>query len=428
MIRIRTMRLVSLAAAMGMVSSLGACKGYLDVTNPGPILDAALFTPDAVPPLVVGMSADLSNQYDELTRFSSITADESGHGGSYAPEALWTDGIIRPEDVNGLWANMQSTRFETESGVDRMKTIQGFDYEHSPYAARANMLAGFADRTLGEFACYSVIDDGPAEDRVKYFQRAEGYFTEAIRLAQQATAAPSPDDPASVLTASYAGRAAVRAWQGNWTGAVTDAQLVPTNFDYDAIFSTNSFRENNSLVQETWVRREFSVYGSQWAKVFNDPRVPWDTIKTSTGAIQKGQDGKTPYFRQRKYTSLGSAIPLTHGTEMLMIRAEAALRNSDIPGAFTLINQSRAFYGMTALTVPTDITVAWQTFEKEKGATMWLEARRLWDLQRWNAAVGPSHNSFLDGRDKCIPISQNEMQSNQNLMNNPLPPISPPVP
>ena len=407
MIRIRFMRLTALAAAMGMVSSLGACKGYLDVTNPGPILDQALFTPSAVPALVVGMSSDLSNQYDELTRFSSITADESGHGGSYAPEALWTDGIIRPEDVNGLWAAMHSTRFETESGIERMKSIQGFDYEHSPYAARANLLAGFADRTLGEFACYTVIDNGPAQDRIIYFQRAEGYFTEAIRLAQQAGSAAAPDDPASILTASYGGRAAVRAWQGNWTGAVADAQLVPTGFVYNAIFSTNSFPENNSLVQETWVRREFSVYGSQWAQVFNDPRVPWDTIKTTAGKIQTGQDGKTPYFRQRKYTSLGSPIPLTHGTEMLMIRAEAALRNNDIIGAFTLINQSRAFYGMAPLTVPTDITTAWQTFEKEKGATMWLEGRRLWDLQRWNAAVGPSHNSFLDGRDKCIPISQN---------------------
>ena len=425
MIASRYLRLAALVAA---TASTGACKGYLDVTNPGPILDQALYTPAAVPPLVVGMSSDLSNEYDELTRFSSIAGDESGHGGSYAPEALWTAGIIRPEDVNGLWAQMQSTRFETESGIDRMKGIQGFDYDHSPYAARANMLAGFADRTLGEVACYGVIDDGPATDRVVYFQRAEGYFTEAIRIAQQATAAAAPDDPASVLTASYGGRASVLAWQGKWPEAVADAQKVPVNFVYNAIYSTNSFPENNSLVQETWVRREFSVYGSQWALDFNDPRVPWDTIKTSTGAIQKGQDGKTPYFRQRKYNSLGSPIPLTHGTEMLMLQAEAALRNNDITGAYALMNQSRAFYKMPSITAPTSIDSAWKQFEYEKGATEWLEARRFWDLQRWNAATGPSHNAFLDGRDKCMPISQNEMQSNQNLANNPLPPVTPPVP
>ena len=416
------------AVALVAATSLAACKGYLDVTNPGPILDASLFTPTAVPALVVGMSSDLSNEYDELTRFSAIAGDESGHGGSYAGEALWWRGIIRPEDINSLWAQMHSTRYETESGVDRMKGLTGFDYEHSALASRANMLAGFANRTLGEFVCYAVIDNGPAQDRVVHFQRAEAQFTEAIRLAQQAGSAAPPNDPASILKASYAGRASVRAWQGNWAGAAADAALVPTSFVYNAIFSTNSFPENNSLVQETWVRREFTVFGSQWAKVFKDPRVPWDTIKTSTGAIQKGQDGSTPFFRQSKYTSLSSPIPLVHGTEMLMLRAEAALRSGDIPGAFLLINQQRAFYTLAPLTAPADIKTAWTTFETEKGATVWLEARRLWDLQRWNAATGPSHNAFLDSRDKCIPISLAEMQSNRNLAGAVLPPVSPPVP
>jgi hypothetical protein len=202
---------------------------------------------------------------------------------------------------------------------------------------------------------------------------------------------------------------------------------VPTSFVYNAPFSTNSFRENNSLVQETYVRREFSIYGSPWAHVFKDPRVGWDTIKTSSG-IQTGQDGTTPYFRQKKYTTLGSPIPLVHGTEMLMLRAEAALRTADIAGSFALINQQRAAYSMTALAIPPDLASAWTTLEVERGATVWLEARRLWDLQRWNAATGPSHNAFLDGRAKCMPIALSETQTNLNLINGSLPPVAPPVP
>ena len=240
----RTVRVVALAAA----ASLVACKGYLDVTNPGPILDSDLFTAEAVPALVVGMSSDLSNDLDELARFSSIAGDESGHGGSYAPEALWVRGIIRPEDVNGLWGSMHSTRFEAESGVDRIKGLANFDYDHSAYAARANMLAGFSDRSLGEFTCYAVFNNGPAQDRVEYFKRAEGYFTEAIRIGAQATPLAAPNDPPSIVSASYAGRASVRAWQGNWTGAVDDATKVPTSFVYYAPYSTNTTKENNSLV------------------------------------------------------------------------------------------------------------------------------------------------------------------------------------
>ncbi|HEY2378767.1 MAG TPA: RagB/SusD family nutrient uptake outer membrane protein [Gemmatimonadaceae bacterium] len=402
----RILALASLAGAF----SLAGCHGFLDVQNPGPIDDSALYTPDAVPALVVGMSADLSDIYSFIVRIDAIASDEMGHGGSYTPEGLWVRGIIRPEDVNDYWARMQRVRFEAESGVDRMKGIKGFKYDTDANAARANLLGGFANRLLGESACQAVINDGPVQSDTTYFQRAEAEFTEAIRIAGAATNATD------ILTAAYGGRASVRAWQGNWAAAVQDAQQVPTNFVYNAIYSINSTRENNSLVQETYVRREFSLFGTMWAQVFKDPRVPWDTIKTTTGAIQTGQDGKTPYFRQAKYTSLGSAIPLVKGTEMLVLQAEAALRNGDITTAFTLINQERAFYKMAALTAPADLPTAWQTLEFERGAVVWLEARRLWDLRRWFVDPGPAHNDFLNGRDKSIPISQAEYQTNPNLI------------
>jgi hypothetical protein len=45
---------------------------------------------------------------------------------------------------------------------------------------------------------------------------------------------------------------------------------------------------------------------------------------------------------------------------------------------------------------------------------VWLEGRRLWQLRRWSVDAGPAHSSFLDGRATCIPISQQETQSNPN--------------
>ena len=397
---------VVLTAAAG----LAACSDIVTVTNPGPIADAALTTPDAVPGFVTGMSGDLSNALDELVRITGIASDELAHGGSYTGEGLWYRGIIKPEDINSQWALMQRARWVAESGIERIKALPGYMYDTDPAAARANLLAGFANRLLGENVCRAVFDGGPATSDSAHFQRAQAYFTEAIRIAQS-------KNVIDVLTAAYGGRASVRASLGDWTGAVADAQQVPASFVYNALFSTNSTREANSLVQETYVRREFTVFGTQWAQVFNDPRVPWDTIYTSTAktTVQKGQDGKTNFFRQRKYPDLGSDIPLVKGTEMLMLRAEAALRNGDIAGAFTLINQQRAQYKLAALVPPTDLTAAWQTLEKEYGAVMWLEARRLWQLRRWSADTGPAHSSFLAGRASCIPISQEEQQSNPNL-------------
>jgi len=402
--KMKVLAVASLAAA-----TIVGCHGFLDVQNPGPIEDTSLYSPESVPPLVIGMSADLSNILSDIVRITGIASDELGHGGSYTQEGLWVRGIIRPEDVNDLWARMQRIRYEAESGVDRMKAIKGFSYDTDANAARANLLGGFANRMLGESVCQAVINSGPVQSDTTYFQRAEAEFTEAIRIAGAAKNA------SDILTAAYGGRASVRAWQGNWAGAVADAAQVPASFVYNAIYSINSTRENNSLVQETYVRREFSLYNTMWAKVFKDPRVPWDTIKTSTGSIQTGQDGKTPYFRQAKYTSLGSAIPLVKGAEMLLLQAEAALRNGDITTAFNLINQERAVYKMAALTPPTDLPTAWKTLQFERGAVTWLEARRLWDLRRWFIDPGPAQNTFLQGRDKSIPISLAEYQTNANL-------------
>jgi hypothetical protein len=413
-----TRKKLLIGALVAALASASACKGFLDVENPGPIEDKNLQTPDAIPSLVTGMSADLSEELDEIVRLTSVAADELAHGGSYAGEGLWYRGIIDPEDVNGRWADMHKARHEAETGIERIKGMQGinaFDYNTSREYARANLFAGLANRLLGEVTCEAVIENGPAEAHTVHFARAEPYFAEAIRVASAITGSTD------IVRAAHGGRASVRAWQGNWAGAVTDAQQVPTSFVFNAIYSINSTRERNELVFETNNRREYTVFNTAWAQVFNDPRVPWDTVKTSSGAIQKGQNGFTNFFRQRKYVDLGADIPLVKGTEMLMLRAENELRNGNIAASFTLINQQRSFYNLPALTPAATLIDAWRVLGRERGAVTWIEARRLWDLRRWYDQGGDPQTMVLERisgfatRDKCIPISQQELQTNPNL-------------
>jgi hypothetical protein len=400
---------------VGTIAALSGC-GMLDVTNPGPQSDESLNSPTAMAGLVTGMSFDLSRAMDAATQETAIMADELFHGGSYANEVFFNQGIIRPDLVNGIWGAMHRSRWVAEAGIERMKTVLEAGFNTNNLSARAYIYAGLANRMLGELMCDAVYDGGPVEDYKTHFARAETQFTSAITIANSLTGAIRD----SLLRVAYGGRASVRAWQGKWTEAVADAQNVPTSYVFNAFFSTNTGAENNDLVFETNNRLEYTVYSTQWATVFKDPRVPWDTVKTSGGAVQNGQNGRTPFFRQKKLVGLGADIPLVKGTEMLMLRAEAALRANDVPGAMTLINQQRAFYSTTANPLPaiTGITTAaeaWPILQKERGAVVWLENRRLWDLRRWNAEPAPIKNTYLDGRDKCIPISENERLSNPNL-------------
>jgi starch-binding outer membrane protein, SusD/RagB family len=415
---------LKLVALVAGVAGLAACSDFLTVENPGPLKDEQLNTPSAMPGLVVGMSFELSRGLDEVLQNSSIMGDDLYHGGSYGDQGLFNRGIIRKEDVDQMWGEMHRARWVAEHGIERMKTVLGTGFDSSPLAVRAYVYAGLANRLLGEHVCDAVIDGGPKQPITVHFQRAEAHFTEALRVTGNLPVGTAGQRALkdSLTRVATGGRASVRAWLGNWTDAALDAAQVPTAYVFSAVFSTNTPEEDNDLVFETGHPRfEYTVYNTRWAQVFGDPRVPWDTSKTEGGDIQPGQDGQTPFFQQRKFNGLDSDVPMVKGTEMLMLRAEAALRAvpPDVPGAMALINQQRAFYDPGGSVLPplsaTTEAEAWPILQNERAAVLWIEGRRFWDLRRWNGEPPPIQNTFLNQRGKCIPVSENEEQSNPNF-------------
>ena len=410
--------LLERAALLTALISAVSCGNILDVENPGPLDDENLNNVETMTTLVNGMSFDLSRGLDEVLQNSSVMGDDLYHGGSYGPPGLFNRGVIQKEDVNGMWGEMHRARWVAEDGIRRLKTVLGEDYERNILSVRANVYAGFANRLLGEHVCEAVIDGGSRQPHTVHFERADSQFTEAIRIAANLSGGVRD----SLRRAAYAGRASVRAWLGRWTEAAPDAATanVPVNFTFWARYSTNTGAENNDLVFETNNRLEFTVFNTQWAGVRGDPRVLWDSVRVSgSTALQVGQDGRTPFFRQRKFNGLDADVPLAKGTEMLILRAEERLRAGDSTAALALLNQSRAFYSTTANPLPalTMVPIAqlWPILQKERAATLWIEGRRFFDLRRWNAEPAPIHHPFLDARDKCIPVSEEEENSNPNV-------------
>jgi hypothetical protein len=82
-----------------------------------------------------------------------------------------------------------------------------------------------------------------------------------------------------------------------------------------------------------------------------------------------------------------------------------------VAAAVTLINQERATYTLPAITAA-NVDAAWTILQRERGAVLWLEGRRLWDLRRW---LAEGRNTLLQGRSACVPISLEERGSNPNL-------------
>jgi hypothetical protein len=395
-------------ALIAALSPVAACGGLFDVEAPGRIADEDLNDPDAAAGIVTGISYDLAQALDGIIEPMTTAAGELWHGGSYN----WADiprGIILPEDVDGVWGTMMQARWVAEHGIERMQSnLDAADFARSPLVARAYTLGGFANRLIGEHVCETVIDGGAPEPHTVEFDRGIEKFTRAIEIGTAAGATAADE-----VTAAYAGRATLRAWKGDWAGAEADAAKVPTNFVYLAYLQSDA--EGNDLAYETHDRFEYTVWGTEFADHYGDPRAPWDTVYRADGSIARGANGSTFHFQQQKYDDMSDDIPLAKGTEMLVLRAEARLRANDIAGAYQLMNQARTFYQMNPLPVASSLADAWRDLHYERGATVWLENRRLWDLRRWFAETGPAHHDFLNGRDKCVPISKEERDSNPNI-------------
>jgi len=399
------------AAAVGLVVAAfgtSACD-VLEVTNAGLIEDESLNNPSFAPALVAGMSADFSRAMNAAgPQRSSVMAFELSSGLSDRGEHVV--GYLDPDvvDRQGTWDAQQRARWVASAGVLRLKESLGTAYEQSPDAARANLWAGFANRLLGESVCHAVIDGGAAEPRERHFALAEAYFTEAARIAQAASGAQAQQ----TYLAALGGRASARAWQGNWSGAVADASLVPASFIFLAQFATAGVQ--NGFFVEQFTNRYLTVMASPWEDVEGDPRVPWSkTVILEGGVAAPTRGGGLRAWPQMKFPTRDSDIPITHGSEMLVLRAEAALRAGDIPAMTSLLNEARnSRWTMDALAEPANETEAWELLKVERGATVWLEHRAFWDRARWYAE---GRDDLLEGRAKCYPIARKEIDSNPNL-------------
>lgn len=394
---------LSVGVVAALVASTG-CGDLLTVQNPGLIEDATLESPTVFAALVAGVSGDFSLAMAVARSISEMSFEQQTAGPTVE---TWSIGVFEPAQINPWWTAMHKARWVAENGVERMKSnLPAADFAKSALVARAKLFAGFSNRFLGENVCYAVIDGGKAQARTEHFKRAEQEFTEAMATAQAAGASA-----ANIYTAALAGRAEVKAWQGNWAGAVVDAALVPAGFKYQALFSSNTAREENFYWFYTWRQWYATLANTPWLST-TDPRVVFVVQKDAKGGQIVTRDGRWPAIAQGKYQSTNDDVDIVSGRGMLLLRAEAALRNKDIGGATTLMNANRAVYNMAPLATPATEADAWKTLIYERGATLWLEGRRFFDLSRWYTQ---GVDTQMKGRALCMPIAKVEMDTNPNL-------------
>lgn len=455
----RLSRLVRKSAIMAVAGfSLGLAACDFDVINPGPVEDRFLDNSDAHSAVVAGTWRMFADGMDNVALTGGAVSREtfgSGSTGSFGVSSFQQQGIIFYDDDHVDWTEQQRARWMAEDAFRRFSEVEDVaDVNSYGPAAEVALIAGYANRLLGENYCQAIIDGGEAQPRTVFLTRAEEWFTRAMAIGQAA-------GESKIATAAQAGRASVRMDLGNWAGAVSDANAIPAGFAYQAEYNAIDSEQFNRLY---WAGagqpyRSFSAWNTQWEDYYSetgDPRVSWkwrlrsnpsqefDGTEPPASYAEAGTgdaavsivkavlpDERVPHFTQTKYPREASNINLSTKWEMNLIVAENHLRNGDFASAVTLMNLRRADLGLDAL-APASLEEAWTLFKRERGAELWLEARRMWDLSRWKADntpgalhpkedIGQPTESFLrvasraGESNSCFPIPRAERESNPNL-------------
>jgi starch-binding outer membrane protein, SusD/RagB family len=459
------MKAIRQIVAGAAVVTLPACE--TSVTNPGPVPDDFLNRPEAWPAMVTGARRALANAYGsdgqaggQLLYWGAAVSFEinpAGSTGSFGIPPQVQLGQLNPQDTEDDWASSNHARFVPEDAIRRFNAIGGAPAQ---LLAEAFVYAGFANRTLGENFCESVLPTatgapGSAGPHWAYFQRADSHFTNAI-----ATAAGVPVDSIKtrIIRSATGGRASVRASLASWgvspytwAEAVADAQTIPDGFVFWLPYFDQSQDQFNYLFHASAnspyrAHTQWYTFYESYFLTTSDPRTPWrrpvapeDTV--GDALVDRFKDylpdpskPQVPWWPQTKYNRKDAPVRLTSGWEMRLIEAEAALVGGNVGPADSLMNIRRTALGLPAI-ASASLVDAWGALKQERQVELWLEARRLGDLRRWIERGVPG--AYRDGvyvdtngdgvsdtraedmtaprmRALCFAVGQNEADTNPN--------------
>lgn len=457
------------------VLAVGLAGCDLEVLNPGSIQDKDLNSPDLMPIVVAGVSAEYNDIQDNNVMLAGRLTDAIAGTGSYGSTQRYRQGVFDNRDSGNFWEQTHEAAWSAGEAWDRLQEVLEGAANSDPGASRVFTLMGHAHNRLGEYFCDVVYDVGSVQPRAVAFDSAIVAFNQAITIG---TAAGSAAD--QWVLSAYAGIAQAELGKaalgtGSWQAAFDAAQDFFDNGGTEQWFDAAIYHaqaNQNLMWQETHGRAEVGVWSTQAQQMHDatgDIRVPYtkcgewvDTSRpnpdpaqgvdalscTSGSGAHQGADGLTAHYRQDKYMERGSDIPRASGVEMRMIQAEARLMMGDISAATGMVhylNLARASYddpSLPPLTEPAAVGSldffstyphyasdgdpewdAWSMLDAERYATTWIEGKRYFDLDRWDhpflaggfLATNVPGADAINPRNSCMPIPREECNLNPNV-------------
>ena len=419
-------RVGTLASLLIAAAVVVACdtNRLLDVTTPNQVPVSILDEPGNAVLMINSMVGDYQCAFGSAIVVEALIAGEMNDAQLGA--AQWdyarrtanglTNGIYgtagcAATQAPGIYLPLSTARYDADHAINNLK--QWTDAEvpgRVGLLAVADLYAGFSYAFLGMSMCQAAFDNGPAVNQKGMFALAEQRFTDAITNAQAAGAD-------SIRFAAYVGRARVRLYQGNTTGALADAQLVPTGFVLNTSNSGSALRLYNRVYAVT---KQFGFYSiPSWSQNMQtengevDPR-----SATQLANTRSANNNQTIVYAANKYIAGdGAPLPMARYEEAQLIIAEI----QGGANAVTIINNMRAAVGLKPYTGPTDAASIKNLVIDERKRVLFLEGLRNYDIERFQIPFNPPVGTSFPvgggtyGNTTCLPLPDIEKNNNPSL-------------
>ncbi|HUQ81514.1 MAG TPA: RagB/SusD family nutrient uptake outer membrane protein [Gemmatimonadaceae bacterium] len=423
-----SMRTVMFATAIAGSAIMAGCDSHklLDVETPAAVPVGLIEDPANATLMVNSAVADFECAFGSAIAVEGLISDELADAQLGA--AGWpydrrdantqTNGIYGTNPCTnnqnpGVYTPLSTARWGADHALKNLTTWTDAQVGSTRQAliARSALYAGFSYTLLGMAMCEAAFDLAPQVNQQAIFALAEQRFTTAIAAAQAVGASA-----ASTLTAAYVGRARVRLFLGNKTGAATDAALVPAGFVLNVANDATDNRLYNRVFTMTGQNGLYTVEAI--SRNLTTEKGEIDPRSASTQTTTKAADNKSVIFVPNKYAA-GYATPtrVASYVEAQLILAEA----QGGAAAVTIINALRTAVGLQGYTGPTDAASIQNLIIDERRRVLFAEGFRNYDMQRFNVPFNPAVGTAFPlkggtyGNTRCLPLPDVERFNNPNI-------------
>lgn len=400
-------RLGRVPALIALTAALSGCSidDLLEVDLPGRVAEDALDDPRLAETLANSVIADVECAWDNYVAAAAHHSDEWIASSGNSTMARWGLRDISPSfqayatggcgASYGLFTPLHGARFQAESNYERVSSFADADVPNrTELLARIRAYGAWPLIAFSEGFCGTPLDgDDLVLEPAELAALAEGQFTEAIQLAEQA----GLDD---IRAMALVGRARARLTQQKYDDVIADAVQVPDGFRFVATRDDQpGDRQNahyaaiNGVAADDAAQKHATIAPNMRAlewKGTPDPRVNvmWD------GTL--GFDFFTRHYRHDKVNSFDTPTVIASWREARLFMAEAYAMTDRLPDAIAILDAMHTRAGIPAVTatdLPTQDAVLDHVIQERLRLFFSEGGHRLRDHLRWRGT--PQEVPFL---------------------------------